>query len=467
MKPKLLSLGAVVALLLAYTPAQATPGNHFMCYQAKQATKLCWGTAGPPAVCSVTDKFAGTCYGGANDGVACLDPTDCDTLVCQTDDCPGGESPCYFGFPTGVTKNLADGFIGQPTQDYTVKKPTEICAPASKNNEDPGADADPEHLMAFQIGIVKGGVKATKTNILVGDQFLNNQAVQIIKENRLLVPASKALSGPAGAFPTNLDHYKCYRAKGLKKVCIGGPDPFKKCKDDSECSPGGFCSPGFAKLTVKDGAQVEVDDQFQANRDYDVIKLKQVCFPVDKNGEGINDPNLYYTCYLAKPSKTSPVPQDKFGGVPGVRVNNQLGNQLIDVARERELCLPAVKDPVVVTTTTSTGPGTTTTTAVVTTTTTDASTTTTSTTTSTTGPPTTIATPCGMTPYPVCNGSCMDMSHVCVPVKGDGSLTTCFCQAGECIPGGQPACIGECPTGLACEVQEGSPFDCTGNCIPE
>jgi hypothetical protein len=363
MKVQLSSLAAVIAGLLVCAPAHAQ--NHYMCYQLKETKKLCWGDTGAPNACKVLKTGTKTCYGGADDGATCTAALDCDTLVCQVDNCPG-TSPCYSGLPKGVQRTLADQF---ESKLFDVKKPKELCLPANKNNQDPEAPTDPEHLQTYQVKLPKEPVqpKHIKQTVVMQDQF-GTHVVQTIKENLLFVPTSKSLTGPAAAPPTNIDHYKCYKAKILKKRCVGGGNNTNTCKTDADC-PGGVCDlTGFVKTLG-----VDVEDQFQ-DKLFDIIKLTQLCAPVDKNGEGILDSDLHYTCYLAKTPKGGP----KHVAQPGVRTNNQFGKGLFSTVKEKVLCLPAAKNPVgTTTTTTTTTPGSTTT--IVTTTTTPMSTTTTTT----------------------------------------------------------------------------------------
>jgi hypothetical protein len=330
MKPKLLSLAAVAAAwLFTYTPAQAQ--NHYMCYQLKATKKVCWGDIGIPNTCAVLTTGSKTCYGGADDGTSCTVPADCDTLVCQVDNCTN--PPCYNGYPKGVQKTLVDQF---ENRIFDVKGPKEICAPANKNNEDPGAPALPEHLTRYQILLAKTPVqpKHIPQVMVMQDQF-GSHVLQTISANRLLVPTSKGINIPPGAPPTNIDHYKCYKAKVLKKRCVGGSNTLNACTSDAQC-PGGTCDlTGFVKLLGQD-----IEDQFQ-DKLLDINKITQVCTPVDKNGEGIMDPALHYTCYQAKTPKGGPkhLPQ------LGLRLNNQLEKGVFSTVKEVELCVPSVKNP--------------------------------------------------------------------------------------------------------------------------
>ncbi len=55
--------------------------------------------------------------------------------------------------------------------DLDIKRPTHLCAPASKNGEDPAALAHTQHLMCYQ---VKGPRPSTQPTIFTSDQFGND-----------------------------------------------------------------------------------------------------------------------------------------------------------------------------------------------------------------------------------------------------------------------------------------------------
>jgi hypothetical protein len=102
-----------------------------------------------------------------------------------------------------------------------------------------------------------------------------------------------------------LDHYKCYQGKDLK-------------------------NPKFDKVVG-----VETDDQMVTGQLVDAKKLKFVCTPVDKNGEGINDPNAHLACYQLK--------APKFAIRPTVEVSTQFQTSRFEIKKGKLLCLPASK----------------------------------------------------------------------------------------------------------------------------
>jgi hypothetical protein len=110
--------------------------------------------------------------------------------------------------------------------------------------------------------------------------------------------------GPIDLCP-ELDHYKCYQGKDLK-------------------------DPKFVKL----GA-VETDDQIILDEKVDVKKLKFVCSPVDKNGEGVNSPSQHLACYLIKAAN---LPSQ-----PSVDVETQFQTSRFQLKKGKLICLPATK----------------------------------------------------------------------------------------------------------------------------
>lgn len=101
-----------------------------------------------------------------------------------------------------------------------------------------------------------------------------------------------------------LDHYKCYQGKDLK-------------------------NPKFIKQTVN------TTDQIATNQAVEVKKLKFVCTPVDKNGEGINNPNAHLACYQLKAPTLAPR--------PSVEVSTQFQTSRFQFKKGKLICLPATK----------------------------------------------------------------------------------------------------------------------------
>ena len=105
-----------------------------------------------------------------------------------------------------------------------------------------------------------------------------------------------------------LDHLKCYRTRRISAFVPNG---------------------------------VTLEDQFE-NVDMTVLRPYRMCNPVDKEGEGINDPTEHQMCYQIRDTVAQPRFRRK-----EVRVENQFGEQILVVTRPETLCTPAEKDDIV------------------------------------------------------------------------------------------------------------------------
>ncbi len=177
-----------------------------------------------------------------------------------------------------------------------VRHPKRLCAPANKNNEEPGADLDADHLVGYQLGRTAPRFRGVR-NIDVADQF-GELKLDLTRPEFLLVPSSKSLSDPAPALdPPTIDHFQCYGVRGGRRRVPG----------------------------------VTVEDQFGLPTTTDVKKPLRLCLAVDKNGEGILDPRARLVCYTIRAG--SRVGETVF-------IENQFGADTLDIKRARELCVP-------------------------------------------------------------------------------------------------------------------------------
>ena len=137
------------------------------------------------------------------------------------------------------------------------------------------------------------------------------------KADRLLVPASKSLAGPAPELGDhNVDHFLCYKVK-----------PPKGTK--------------FPK-----GGQVLLVDQFIAPGDklFDIGKPRRLCNPVSKEFppgtvSEIQSPESHLMCYSVKRAEGEPKHERTV-----IYLNDQFGpTEEWQTRKERELCLPAEK----------------------------------------------------------------------------------------------------------------------------
>jgi hypothetical protein len=104
--------------------------------------------------------------------------------------------------------------------------------------------------------------------------------------------------------PTLLDHYKCYQGRDLR-------------------------NPQF------DSVQIMTDDQVVAGATLALERVKFVCVPVSKNGEGVINPAAHLTCYLAKGADLAPRPQ--------VQVSSQFQVSRFELKKPKLLCTPSTK----------------------------------------------------------------------------------------------------------------------------
>jgi hypothetical protein len=113
-----------------------------------------------------------------------------------------------------------------------------------------------------------------------------------------------------------VDHYKCYTVNVTKGT------------------------PKFEPILG-----VAVSDQFieaqvpSPPRLFDLKKPTALCTPVNKNNEGIKNPDRHLLCYQANRAKGQP----KHDKVEGIHVHNQFGPEQLNTVVEEELCVPSQK----------------------------------------------------------------------------------------------------------------------------
>jgi len=208
------------------------------------------------------------------------------------------------------------------TPGVTLSKPNRLCAPTNKQNEDPTAPADPDHLKSWQDK--RSGTKILNQTVV--NQF-GTTIVDVSRPSFLLVPASKSLTGnpPPLAGPT-VDHFQCYKVKRSRGA------------------------PKFVKILGVTGA-----DQF-GSYTVDLLKPRYLCAPANKSGEDPTAPSHpeHLLCYKSRNSGAKFTPRNAF-------TTDQFGSQQLQLLRRIELCVPSLKNPGATTTSTTAVPATTTT----------------------------------------------------------------------------------------------------------
>ena len=203
--------------------------------------------------------------------------------------------------------------------DFEVKKPVALLNPAGKNGE--GITDRETHLISYR---VKGPDFEELENVPFEDQF-GELLLDVKRPDRLLVPASKNLSFPPDPpiIPDiNLEHFPCYP--------VEESDPTQGDDDDDDDDDGG------GDL----GIQASVEDQFTQPKLFDVIRPTRLCNPVDKEGEGIKNPDNQLLCYQVKPARGEP----RHRRIRNIFVHDQFGPKQVDAIKERELCVPSKKE---------------------------------------------------------------------------------------------------------------------------
>jgi hypothetical protein len=193
------------------------------------------------------------------------------------------------------------------TERVNVVRPEAFCTPVDKNGE--GINDPTAHLTCYKARDVRGDEFPAfrRQPVEAGDQF-GTHTLLLKAVRSLCLRSSKSPAGQVPGPPTeSLDHFKCYTTKQLG--------------------------------TKFDPRQVLLTDQFITER-VNVVRPEAFCTPVDKNGEGINDPNAHLTCY-----KIRDIRRDEFPAFERRRVEagDQFGTHSLLVTKTRTLCLPSSK----------------------------------------------------------------------------------------------------------------------------
>jgi hypothetical protein len=193
--------------------------------------------------------------------------------------------------PDGPPVTMTDQFGTQATD---LGLTSLFMVPASKNDE---TLFDPfTHLTCYDI---EEPALPPALDITVTNQFGVDQPIDVGLARELCVPTEKLIA-PG---PIDGDHYRCWEA--------------------SDPSGGSL------------GVAVTLADQFQSFSP-DVMEPFRLCNPVDKNGEGIQDPDAHLTCYILQPPS----------GVLGlpIPIQNQFHTLAdVDIEDAFALCAPSVK----------------------------------------------------------------------------------------------------------------------------
>jgi hypothetical protein len=197
--PDISNLNGVLTCAACTPPT--TPLDHFQCYEVKPAF-----FAGPTV--TVQDQF-GTlhetlryphrlCAAANKNGEGMQDPTH--HLV------------GYRTKPSPFTKRLRQTLVDQfGTQLLDVVRPDVLDVPTSKDGVSLASPLD--HFQCYTVKRSKGGPKFAKHTVSVADQF-ETVTLTLVKPVLLCAPASKNNEDPTA--PSHPDHLTCYKTQDGK-----------------------------------------------------------------------------------------------------------------------------------------------------------------------------------------------------------------------------------------------------------
>jgi len=188
---------------------------------------------------------------------------------------------------------------------------------------------DGNQLCFYQNGVKEnciaaaGTVRDNNVNFRIGDGQFDGSTARfyggLIDEVEIY---NRALSGPATNCTNNPNNEIC-------DIFLAGSAG--KCKSHFKCYQVVKETPVFEELNVF------LSDQFE-DKDTTVKVPTLVCNPVDKDGEGINNPDFHLTCYKIKQVKGQ-TPFNK----RNVLIDNQFGELTLVVGKPQLLCVPSGK----------------------------------------------------------------------------------------------------------------------------
>ena len=196
--------------------------------------------------------------------------------------------------PQNATPATLDDVFG--TSTISVRRAKRICAPADKNDENPSAPAQIDHLKAYEINQTDRFTPVK--NLSVTNQF-GTMLLDIARPDLLLVPTSRAW--------TRTRRRRRARDQPLQVLHDRSPSPLRRHQSTTSSA-----------------------------RCVDFKRPVRYCAPADKNGEGIMDPS-HLLCYQVRKVVGSPPFKPP---APAVFTEDQFGAASYRVFGPRELCVP-------------------------------------------------------------------------------------------------------------------------------
>lgn len=231
---------------------------------------------------------------------------------------------CYDAKPTVGTPALptAPGLTltdDLESKDFDAKKTRALCTPADADAQ--GLADDETHLHAREVKESAGEPRHVRQLGLRLTTRLGMFAVDTIKPDRLLVPASK---GVASALPPpdpmlhDVDRYKCYRVRRSS----GAPSLPR----------------GASALTVM------LENQFTSATTFSLTKVSRVCTSVDEDGLGHKNPAAHLVCLQAR-TKLPLRDGSKEPTFSSLFSTSEFGTEELSTKRAYQLCVPALLLP--------------------------------------------------------------------------------------------------------------------------
>ena len=163
--------------------------------------------------------------------------------------------------------------------------------------------------MSYRLRRAGGEPRHERRSGIVVTNLFGQITVDTLRISRLLVPARMDTAGPVEPpDPTahEVDHYQCYRARPVRGTFL----------------------PGGLRAVVKEAFEYRI---------YGLRKVMRLCYPVDKNGEGIVNPDHQLLCYGVQRSPGQAEHRRRIG----IHTNDQLGARHASTTgrRSNELCV--------------------------------------------------------------------------------------------------------------------------------
>lgn len=224
---------------------------------------------------------------------------------------PGDAFVCYTSArASGQTRMPARTVTvtdDRETRDLIATAPRRLCLPADLGD----GTLDPDTaLLGYKARLPKGstayppGIGVQTVNDL-GELYVDVKTTPTM----LLVPtATDPSSDPPAPNPNDhaVDHYRCHKAEP---------------EDGATFTP-------TQQIALESGAATPTT--------FDLVKLRQICEPVDAQGLPLKNASNHLACYRSRRARG----QTPYQPLTALHVANQFGTTQVDTRRDVEICLP-------------------------------------------------------------------------------------------------------------------------------